>query len=233
VWLEQAKAGLCSALRKYDPDQPRVPVGNSKGGQWTTGDGGSASAGRYAAPDTGTVSDETNGGGASASAANSGDNRLFGASRYLFDQAAHGLPAPPAFDTSDAAVLGQGDSAEPTTSFRKTLNYRLTDDALYVAGATVVNDDGGLGAAADRFLRTLDGGNPVGVDFQVTVQDENGTNTYSFVISSDKLAVYGWTSVPWTSIGPLKGPAVITVVATNHVPYLTTVIVGATRVQPN
>ena len=28
-------------LRKYNPDQPRVPAGSSEGGQWTNGDGGS------------------------------------------------------------------------------------------------------------------------------------------------------------------------------------------------
>src|ERR1700731_2821167 len=34
-----AKAELRAALKKYSPDQPRVPAGNSKGGQWTTEDG--------------------------------------------------------------------------------------------------------------------------------------------------------------------------------------------------
>jgi hypothetical protein len=28
-------AELQSELKKYSPDQPRVPAGNSKGGQWT------------------------------------------------------------------------------------------------------------------------------------------------------------------------------------------------------
>jgi hypothetical protein len=39
-----AKAELRAALKKYSPDQPRVPAGNSKGGQWTTGDDGETSA---------------------------------------------------------------------------------------------------------------------------------------------------------------------------------------------
>jgi hypothetical protein len=42
------------ALRslKYDPDQPRVPAGNSDGGQWTGGHGGEAavSAARRISP---------------------------------------------------------------------------------------------------------------------------------------------------------------------------------------
>jgi hypothetical protein len=42
------------ALRsvKYDPDQPRVPAGNSDGGQWTGGHGGEAtfSAARRVSP---------------------------------------------------------------------------------------------------------------------------------------------------------------------------------------
>ena len=32
-------------LRKYRPDQPRVPAGQSDGGQWTNGDGDGAGAG--------------------------------------------------------------------------------------------------------------------------------------------------------------------------------------------
>jgi len=39
-----AKAELRAALKKYSPDQPRVPAGNSKGGQWTTEDGGETSS---------------------------------------------------------------------------------------------------------------------------------------------------------------------------------------------
>ena len=41
---------LDQALDKYSPDQPRVPAGNSEGGQWTSGDweGGSISP-HYAA----------------------------------------------------------------------------------------------------------------------------------------------------------------------------------------
>jgi hypothetical protein len=31
------KAELRAALRKYSPDQPRVPAGNRDGGQWTSG----------------------------------------------------------------------------------------------------------------------------------------------------------------------------------------------------
>jgi hypothetical protein len=39
-----AKAELRAALKKYSPDQLRVPAGNSKGGQWTTEDDGETSA---------------------------------------------------------------------------------------------------------------------------------------------------------------------------------------------
>jgi len=35
-----------SLERRYSPDQPRVPAGNSGGGQWTSGGGGGDSAGR-------------------------------------------------------------------------------------------------------------------------------------------------------------------------------------------
>jgi hypothetical protein len=72
-WLVLAKAELRSALKKYSPDQPRVSAGNPDGGQWTTEDGGSGSPSsssgatvdepghprRYAARDTGTLTDET------------------------------------------------------------------------------------------------------------------------------------------------------------------------------
>ena len=63
-------------VQKFSPDQPRVPAGNPGGGQWTTGDGGSGSPStnssdatgegsgqptRYAARDTGTLTDATAG----------------------------------------------------------------------------------------------------------------------------------------------------------------------------
>jgi hypothetical protein len=38
-----ARLKRASLSRKYDPNQPRVPVGNPDGGQWTDGDGGPAS----------------------------------------------------------------------------------------------------------------------------------------------------------------------------------------------
>jgi hypothetical protein len=70
-----AKAELQAALKKYSTDQPRVPAGNPDGGQWTNGDGGGGSPSsssdatapgtvnptRYAARDTGTLTDETPG----------------------------------------------------------------------------------------------------------------------------------------------------------------------------
>jgi hypothetical protein len=66
------KAELRSELKKYSADQPRVPAGNSRGGQWTS-EGGSGSPSsssgaasdepehptRYAARETGTLTDET------------------------------------------------------------------------------------------------------------------------------------------------------------------------------
>jgi hypothetical protein len=77
-----AKAELRAALKKYSADQPRVPAGNPDGGQWTTGDGGSGSSSnfpgtsrdesgsptRYAARDTGTLTDETKGAPTNSSA---------------------------------------------------------------------------------------------------------------------------------------------------------------------
>ncbi len=70
----------CSELRrllKYNPDQPRVPAGQSTGGQWTSGNGSGSSGGpetgggatphghpgkgpQYAALDMGTRTDATN-----------------------------------------------------------------------------------------------------------------------------------------------------------------------------
>ncbi|MBK8008459.1 MAG: hypothetical protein IPK23_08520 [Rhizobiales bacterium] len=37
-------SSLTTLLAKYDPNQPRVPAGNSDGGQWTSGGGGGAAA---------------------------------------------------------------------------------------------------------------------------------------------------------------------------------------------
>jgi hypothetical protein len=73
-WLVLAKAQLRAALKKYSPNQPRVPAGNPDGGQWTS-DGGNGSpaesaerAGRtsetrtrYAALETGTRTDTSTG----------------------------------------------------------------------------------------------------------------------------------------------------------------------------
>src|ERR1700722_9285338 len=42
--LALAKAELQAALKKYSPDQPRVPVGNPAGGRWTKGDDGNGSS---------------------------------------------------------------------------------------------------------------------------------------------------------------------------------------------
>ena len=56
-------AELQSELKKYSPDQPRVPAGNSDGGQWTSGSkaGGDTPVPRirYAALDTNTRTDAT------------------------------------------------------------------------------------------------------------------------------------------------------------------------------
>jgi hypothetical protein len=71
--LALAKAELQAALKKYSPDQPRVPAGNPAGGRWTKGDDGNGSSSdfsgaardlagaptRYAARETGTLIDAT------------------------------------------------------------------------------------------------------------------------------------------------------------------------------
>jgi hypothetical protein len=75
-----AKAELRAALKKYSVNQPRVPAGNPDGGQWTSDGGNGSSADssnaagvglespkRYAAIDTGTLTDETGTGEANAS----------------------------------------------------------------------------------------------------------------------------------------------------------------------
>jgi hypothetical protein len=41
-WLVLAKAELRAALKKYSPDQARVPAGSPDGGEWTKEDGGAA-----------------------------------------------------------------------------------------------------------------------------------------------------------------------------------------------
>ena len=45
VPLGGAKATRAVSLRKYDPEEPRVPAGNTDGGEWTTG-GGTATTAR-------------------------------------------------------------------------------------------------------------------------------------------------------------------------------------------
>jgi hypothetical protein len=52
--------GMRSYVQKYSPDQPRAPAGRSGGGQWTRGDGGGSGI-HYAALDTGTKTDATEG----------------------------------------------------------------------------------------------------------------------------------------------------------------------------
>jgi hypothetical protein len=45
---KQVKAELCSELKKYSPNQPRVPKGEHGGGQWTSGSkAGSETAGTW------------------------------------------------------------------------------------------------------------------------------------------------------------------------------------------
>jgi hypothetical protein len=80
-WLALIKTELRSELKKYSPDQPRVPTGNPDGGQWTKSDGegaspsdaadavrdGAAMRTRYAALNTGALTDETAGGEQSSS----------------------------------------------------------------------------------------------------------------------------------------------------------------------
>jgi hypothetical protein len=70
--LALAKAELQAALKKYSPDQPRVPKGNPDGGQWTSdskgGDGASSleTRTRYASlenPPSGTRTDAMGGAG--------------------------------------------------------------------------------------------------------------------------------------------------------------------------
>jgi hypothetical protein len=37
---QNPNAQTAASVQKYSPDQPRIPAGNSDGGQWTSGDGG-------------------------------------------------------------------------------------------------------------------------------------------------------------------------------------------------
>jgi hypothetical protein len=55
--LDEVKAALLARKAGFDPNQPRVPAGNSDGGQWTDAEGGGQAGGSY---DEGIVlSDET------------------------------------------------------------------------------------------------------------------------------------------------------------------------------
>jgi hypothetical protein len=74
--LALAKVELQAALKKYSPDQPRVPAGNPDGGQWTSeskgGDGASSleTRSRYASlknPPSGTRTDAMGGAGQASS----------------------------------------------------------------------------------------------------------------------------------------------------------------------
>lgn len=55
------KAALRGAVKKYSPDQPRVPAGSPEGGEWTSGAGGIGGGASVGGP-----GGETEGGGASA-----------------------------------------------------------------------------------------------------------------------------------------------------------------------
>jgi hypothetical protein len=48
--LEIRRLRLAYALKRFNPNQPRVPAGNADGGQWTDGDDGGAAAGRDREP---------------------------------------------------------------------------------------------------------------------------------------------------------------------------------------
>ncbi len=44
IRFERSMDRLARLLKAYDPDQPRVPAGNTDGGQWTDGDAGNRNA---------------------------------------------------------------------------------------------------------------------------------------------------------------------------------------------
>ena len=46
--LELRRLLISRARKQYNPNQPRVPAGNSDGGQWTSGGGGSGACSEYA-----------------------------------------------------------------------------------------------------------------------------------------------------------------------------------------
>jgi hypothetical protein len=46
--LELRRLLILRARKRYDPSQPRVPIGNSDGGQWTSGGGGGGPRSEYA-----------------------------------------------------------------------------------------------------------------------------------------------------------------------------------------
>jgi hypothetical protein len=258
--LRKPAAGLTANLtfQKASPDDaehPGWPAGTpgGRGGKFRPKDddgasesGGGSSANstnaegdrlepRYAARDSGTLTDETNGVGARASsAAGPGNDRAPGASGYPTAQAAHGLPDPPTFDTYDSALLEPGgDPPDPRakTQFRKELNYRLDDDAQYAAGVTIINEDDTLAGALNRALRVMLGGNPVDVEFRATIDTADGTIERTFRITAF-LPVYGWRSVPWAAFGPLQGPGKVKIEAFNHTSFVTGVIAGANRMKP-
>jgi hypothetical protein len=257
--LRKPAAGLTANLtfQKASPDDaehPGWPAGTpgGRGGKFRPKDddgasesGGGSSANstnaegdrpeppkRYAARDSGTLTDETNDVGARplllpALAMTVPLGRTSPARRHM------AYRTPPTFDTSDSALLQPGGNPpdpRATTLFRRELNYYLNDDAQYAAGVTVINEDDTVAGALNRLVRGMIGGNPVDVAFQAKIETANGIVERSFRITAF-LPVHGWTSVPWAAFGPLQGPGQVKIKAENHTSFYTGVIVGARRIK--
>jgi len=233
-WPAGTPGGRGGKFRPKDDDGASESGGGSSADSTDAKGDRSEPPKRYAAGDSGTLTDETNGGGARASsAAGPANDRAPGAFAYQTPQTAHGLPDPPTFDTSDSALLQPGgDPPDPraTTLFRRELKYYLNDDARYAAGVTVINEDDTVAGALNRLVRGMVGGNPVDVDFKARIETADGIVERSFRITAF-LPVHGWTSVPWAAFGPLQGPGQVTIKAENHTSFYTGVIVGARRIK--
>jgi hypothetical protein len=140
-FLALAKAELRAALKKCSPDQPRVPTGNPDGGQWTSAGGngsstdssdvagvGSESPKRYAALDTGTLTDETKGGGSTASADTSSSDGRAELAQLKVTPEGFSISRPPGKDPLDPKGLNGPISPDEQQNVADALTLILNQD---------------------------------------------------------------------------------------------------------
>jgi hypothetical protein len=204
----------------YRSDQPRVPAGNSDGGQWINGGGGASRN-----PPRVTVDAKPN--------QSSQPRRQFAqlASGATNDSDPSALQrtsdnitadARPVYDKVDAALLApKGINAEASS---RRLRYQFNDDNLYLGGVTVTNEDR---TVAGRMINALNN-SPVHIGFEASIQTANGISTSSFEIRQN-LPPGASITIPWKDFGLMQGPGSVTILATNKGSFYTGVVVGAMK----